>query len=67
MIEEFVEKNEDPYENEKAIRQSLALGPEEDMSIIKQKNLKVDASIYSASYFAFMKGNKKKYGMTQDD
>ena len=37
MIEEFVEKNEDPYENEKAIRQSLVLGPEEDMSIIKQK------------------------------
>ena len=67
MIEDFVEKNDDPYENEKAIRQSLVLGPEEDMSIIKAKTLKVDASIYSASYFAFMKENKKKYGMTQVD
>jgi len=49
------------------IKSRLTIAEEPDMSIKRKKTMKISANIYSASYFGFIKANKKELKMTESD
>lgn len=73
MVENFIEnvdKDSDYMENlvnEKLLDQHLHLEADDDLSILKTKDLKLSGSIYSCAYVAFIRKNKKQYRLAQED
>lgn len=68
MIDNLVEGVDDIAElNPKIIEEKLPLEDEDDMSIVKKKDLKIAGTIYSTSYVAFMRENKKKFRMSENE
>lgn len=68
MIENLVEEVDDIANvNPKILDEKLPLEDEEDMSIVKKKDLKLAGTIYSTSYVAFMREHKKKFRMSEND
>ena len=62
MVEEFVEKNEEQL-NQKALDAQLPLMDEDDLSMMKTKDLKIAPTIYSVAYYGFLRDSKKQYKM----
>lgn len=60
MVEQFVEKNEE-LNNQKQLDSQLPLLDEDDLSLMKNKDLKIAGTIYSVAYYGFINENKKKY------
>jgi len=65
---ETVENEGLNFENDVSdIKTRLTIVEEPDMSVKRKKTMKIAANIYSASYFGFIKANKKELKMTESD
>lgn len=73
MVDNFIEnvdKDSDYMENlvnEKLLDQHLHLDADDDLSILKTKELKLNGTIYTCAYVSFIRSNKKQYRLAQED
>lgn len=53
--------------NEKLLDQHLHLEADDDLSMLKTKDLKLNNTVYTCAYVAFMRQNKKTYRLAEKD
>lgn len=67
MIDEMALQGEDAKMDQEKLNQSLPVEKEVSVSLKNKKVMALDNTIYSCSYVALIKSNKKKYRLTQGD
>ena len=67
IVETIVAEGDDGVKDQAKLDELLPIDKEVSVSLKPKKIMALDSTIYSCSYVALLKSNKKKYRMTQTD